>query len=167
MKFTFFTIFTFSKRVLTTCSPHVQSNIGGLEELFWMLLITNGLIIRPIVLASGGGKNHIFPYNNLMEEPPSIMYAVYFQPRIFDTVRNFWLKLSFEFSTSNPQMTFKCSCIVSWPPSDKTDQNLSKKWKFCTFEARIFEYDRNFCCGWKLESSIYDPQMSLAFLHHN
>ena len=31
------------------------------------------------------------------------------------------------------------------------------------FEARIFQYDRNFCCGWKLESSIYDPQMSLAF----
>ena len=39
----------------------------------------------------------------------------------------------------------------------------AKNEKFCTVEARIFEYDRKFCCGWKLESSIYDPQMSLAF----
>ena len=94
-----------------------------------------------------------------------MMFAVMsdFQPRIFDIVRNFCVKLSLEFSTSNPQMTFRCLCIVSWPPSDKKDQNLSKNEKFCTFEARIFEYDRNFCCGWKLESSIYDPQMSLAF----
>ena len=43
----------------------------------------------------------------------------------------------------------------------------AKNEKFCTFEARIFEYDRNFCRGWKLEFSIYDPQVSLAFLDHN
>ena len=39
----------------------------------------------------------------------------------------------------------------------------AKNEKFCMFEARIFQYDRNFCCGWKLEFSIYDPQMSLPF----
>ena len=44
---------------------------------------------------------------------------------------------------------------------------LYKNEMFCTFEARIFEYDRKFCCVWKLEFSIYDPQMSLAFLDHN
>ena len=34
---------------------------------------------------------------------------------------------------------------------------------FYSFEARIFEYDRKFCCGWKLEISTFDPQMSSDF----
>ena len=35
--------------------------------------------------------------------------------------------------------------------------------KIYSFEARIFEYDRKFCCGWKLETSTFDPQMSSDF----
>ena len=77
-----------------------------------------------------------------------------FSQNIFDTVRNFCLKLSLEISTSNPQMTFKGLYIVFWTPRDqKKAHSLSKQCS--TFEARIFEYDRKFCCVWKLEYSIY------------
>lgn len=47
--------FTFSRRVLTTCSPHVQSDIWEAKEFIWTLVISNGLIILP-VLASWGRK---------------------------------------------------------------------------------------------------------------
>ena len=56
-------------------------------------------------------------------------------------------KLSLKFLRVTPQMTFKWLCTVFWTPNDNKKAIIwAKNVKFCTFEARIFEYDRKFCC---------------------